>query len=81
MSNDKSEIRERSVAAFERAIKIVGSQVEMANQLNIAPELVNRWLKHSQYGVSPRSVIPIEVVTKGKVTRFDLRCDLYNIDE
>ena len=80
-ADDRQIIRERSVVAFQKAIKIVGSQVEMARQLNIAPELVNRWLKHSQYGVSPRAVIPIEIITKGKVSRFDLRCDLYKFEE
>jgi len=77
----KKTIRDRSVNAFQHAIKIVGSQVAMARKLNIAPELVNRWLKHSQYGVSPRYVIPIEIITKGKVSRCDLRCDLYKIEK
>lgn len=74
-------IRDRSVNAFQHAIYIVGSQVAMAHKLNIAPELVNRWLKHSKYGVSPRYVIPIEIITKGKVSRFDLRSDLYQPDK
>ena len=80
-SDERKIVRERSVKAFEKAIKIAGSQVEMARQLNIAPELVNRWLKHSQYGVSPRAVIPIEIITKGKVSRFDLICDLYKLEK
>lgn len=73
-------IRARSVDAFQKAIHILGSQVEMARQLGIAPELVNRWLKHSKFGVSPRYVIPIEIITKGKVSRFDLRSDLYQLE-
>ena len=81
VADERKMVRQRSVTAFEKAIKITGSQVEMARQLNIAPELVNRWLKHSQYGVSPRYVIPIEIITKGKVSRFDLRCDLYKLEK
>lgn len=80
-SSERQVVRERSVKALQKAIKIVGSQVEIARQLNVAPELVNRWLKHSQYGVAPRSVIAIEVITRGKVSRFDLRCDLYKIEK
>ena len=77
----KTTIRDRSVNAFQHAIKIIGSQVAMARELNIAPELVNRWLKHSKYGVSPRYVIPIEILTKGKVSRCDLRSDLYEFEK
>lgn len=74
-------VRERSVQAFKKAIDIVGSQAEMARLLEIAPELLNRWLKHSKYGVSPRYVLPIELITKGRISRYDLRCDLYKIDD
>ena len=68
-SESQKTIRDRSVHAFQRAIKIIGSQVAMAKKLEIAPELVNRWLKHSKYGVSPRYVIPIEMLTNGRVSR------------
>jgi len=64
---------------FERAIKIVGSQSEMARRLNCKPGHVWFWLNRAKT-IPAEIVISVEKMTHGIVTRHDLRPDIYPDD-
>lgn len=65
-----------NASPLERAIEIVGSQAELAKALGVKPQHVWNWL-HRDNKVPAEQVLPIEKATDGKVTRHDLRPDLY----
>ncbi len=55
------------------------TQSELARRIDKSPGLVWQWLNgHRQ--VAAEQVLPIERATEGKVTRHDLRPDLYPRD-
>lgn len=59
------------------AIEICGGQRKLANKLNVTQQAVSKWL----HNVVPAShVVSIEKATERKVTRYDLRPDLYPPD-
>lgn len=61
-------------AALQRAIKIVGDQTALAKSLGVSPQAVCQWDQ-----VPPRRVLKIEELCQGKITRHDLRPDIYGI--
>lgn len=66
--------------ALERAITFAGSQAALAKSLGVKPQYVWNWLNRDGK-VPAEQVIPIEVATEGKVTRHELRPDLYPEDQ
>lgn len=59
-------------SALQKAITICGGQAELARALNIRRQAVHKWRK------CPAShAIPLEIATGKKVTRQQLRPDLY----
>ena len=62
--------------AIERAIQIVGTLTAFARQVGVSPQVVTHWRKR---GIPAERVIEIERVTAGKVSRHELRPDLYPI--
>jgi DNA-binding transcriptional regulator YdaS (Cro superfamily) len=61
---------------LEKAIDAVGSQAELAKALGVKPQHVWNWL-HRDDKVPAEQVLPIENATGGKVSRHELRPDLY----
>lgn len=61
---------------LERAIDFVGSQAALAKALKVKPQHVWNWLNRDSR-VPAEQVLPIEAATEGKVTRHELRPDLY----
>jgi DNA-binding transcriptional regulator YdaS (Cro superfamily) len=61
---------------LKRAVKVVGSQAALAKALGVKPQHVWNWLNRDQR-VPAEQVLPIEAATEGKVTRHELRPDLY----
>lgn len=59
---------------FKKACDIVGSQNKMAQKLGVSRQAVYAWLAGK---VPVRRVIAIERLTGGKVTRNQLRPDIY----
>lgn len=57
---------------LQRAAEAVGSQQRLAEVLGITPQAVSQWDR-----VPAERVIAIERATGGKVTRHELRPDLY----
>jgi DNA-binding transcriptional regulator YdaS (Cro superfamily) len=56
------------------------SQAELARRLSVSPGLVWQWL-NGHRRIAAEQVLPIERATDGKVTRHDLRPDLYPRDQ
>ena len=65
-----------SPSSLERAVALVGSQSALARALGKQPGHVWWWLRRS--GRAPAEyVIAIESATNGRVTRHELRPDIY----
>lgn len=69
-----------SQSALEKAVEIVGSQAELARRIDKKQAHVWNWLNRDKE-VPAEAVIPIERATEGKVTRHELRPDLYPAEE
>lgn len=64
------------IKGLEKAVEIAGSQAELARRLGKKQAHVWNWL-HRDKRVPADMVIPIELATEGRVTRHELRSDLY----
>lgn len=65
-----------SQIALERAIQSVGSQAELARRIGKTQAHIWNWLNRDKQ-VPAEAVIPIESATEGKVSRHDLRPDIF----
>lgn len=61
---------------LQRAVQVAGSQAALAKKLGVTPQHVWNWLNRDEK-VPAEQAIPIETATEGKVSRHDLRPDLY----
>lgn len=61
--------------ALERAIATAPSLSEFALRLGVSPQVVAMWKKRDR--VPAERVLDVERVTEGKVTRSELRPDIY----
>lgn len=59
-----------------KAVDVAGGQSALAKAINVAPPVVWQWLKGLR-PVPAHHCIPIEDATGGKVTRYDLRPDVF----
>jgi DNA-binding transcriptional regulator YdaS (Cro superfamily) len=66
-----------STEALQRAVDVAGGQKALADRIGTTQSMVWYWLFKSKRGVSGEYVIPIERATDGKVSRHELRPDLY----
>lgn len=71
---------ETGIPALHRAKDILGGQSAIARAVGVKQPSVHRIL-HEGKSVPAKWCIPIERATRGKVTRHELRPDLYPIDE
>lgn len=62
---------------LERAIDEAGGQSALAAKIGRAQGHVHYWLKHSKAGVPPQAAIDIENALDKKVTRHELRPDIF----
>lgn len=69
-----------TIKALLKAIDIVGGQAALARFCGVSQPSVNKWLHKSRY-VPAERVLDIERATKGKVTRYQLRPDIYPPEE
>ena len=58
------------------AVSVVGSQAALATILDVPAALVWQWV-NDRRPVAARHCIPIEAATGGRVTRYDLRPDVF----
>lgn len=73
----REEVRERSLAALEQAINIIGNANRLGKALGISSVIIGQWKMSGKYGVNAKYVLSIETLTNREVKRYDLRCDLY----
>ena len=57
------------------ACDLLHGQAALAREIGVSPQAVGKWVKAKQ--PPPKRVIAIERATRGRVTRYDLRPDLY----
>jgi len=62
------------MSAIKKAIRAAGGLSLLAAKLDVTPQVVVNWRKR---GIPAERVLDIERATEGKVTRFQLRPDLY----
>lgn len=62
---------------LEKVTKLLGSQKMIAKVLGISQQAVSDWRSNAIPG---RHVIALEKATGGKITRYELRPDLYPRD-
>lgn len=63
------------MSAIEKAVSLVGGQVAMAAKCGVRYQAVQKWVRSGK--VPAERVLTIERATDGKVSRHDLRPDLY----
>lgn len=61
-----------------KAIEIVGGQTRLAEFCHVSQPTVFGWIKYGR--VPAQRVIQIEKIVEGKVTRHELRPDLYPLE-
>lgn len=66
--SDKSDMAK----ALDRALKIIGGTTKAARAVGCKPQAVDQWEI-----VPPGRVLAIEAATDGKVSRYELRPDIY----
>ena len=69
---------EAKMNPIERAAEAVGGQSALARALDVTPQAVQSWC--AKGNVPSSRVLAIETATAGKVTRHDLRPDLYPVE-
>ena len=63
---------------FDQVVAFFGSQAQLAQAMQISPQLVHKWKKTGRIPVYPRNwVLAIEAATQGRVTRQQIRPDVY----
>jgi len=65
---------------IKKAINLLGSQTLLAKEVGVSQPAIHKWL-HGSNLVSPRFVLLIEQATEGKVTRYELRPDIYPVEQ
>lgn len=60
--------------ALEKAIEVAGGLSALADLIHTKPQVVLHWRKR---GIPAKRVIAIEQATAGRVSRHELRPDLY----
>lgn len=63
---------------FDKIKKACGSQAELARQLGIGVAAVTHWKRRGR--IPAGRVLAIERITKGQVTRHEMRPDLYPVE-
>lgn len=62
-------------SAAEKAIEIAGGLTAVGNALRVSPQAVYRWRKERRVPVE--HVLALERLVSGRVSRHDLRPDIY----
>ena len=65
-----------SIAALERCIQILGSQYKVADAVGVRQPSVSHQVRHGT-AVPAEWCLALEAATGGRVTRHELRPDLY----
>ena len=63
--------------ALQRAIEAAGGLTRLAERIGVSPQVVSNWRSR---GIPADRVLAVERATNGKVSRSELRPDLYPLD-
>lgn len=63
-------------AEIQRAVEVLGSQQKLAEAANASPQAVSFWVS-GERTISAEYALRVEHATGGKVTRYDLRPDIF----
>lgn len=63
--------------AILRVVAYFGTQRAFSKAVGVSPEAVRKWV-HGEQRITAERALQIETVTKGEVTRYELRPDLFN---
>lgn len=66
----------KSLTALNKAIEIAGGQTALAKSIGVVQQNVWSWV-HRFGKAPPERCIAIEKATNGRVTRYDLRRDVF----
>lgn len=64
------------LGALKQAINLTGSQVKLAKAVGVRQGTVSKWVSRTR-GVPERYVFAVETATGGKITRHELRPDIF----
>jgi DNA-binding transcriptional regulator YdaS (Cro superfamily) len=67
-------MRITSFDPLDRAIEIVGSATALSHGVGVTKQAITQWRRR---GVPPGKVLAVERLTGGKVSRHDLRPDVF----
>lgn len=70
----------KPLVALKKAIELAGGQSALAKICGVKQQHVWNWINRDKK-ISPEHVIPIEKGLDGKITRHDLRPDIYPNEE
>lgn len=62
-------------AAVKKAVMLAGGQTKLAGRFKIAPQSVQQWVATGR--IPAVRVIGVEAATDGRVSRHELRPDIY----
>ena len=60
---------------IDQAAELLGSKSVVARQLGVRPQSVRKWVRYER--ILAEQCIPIEKVTRSRITRYQLRPVLY----
>ena len=60
---------------IQKSIQIVGSMAALARLCGVRNQAVQRWVKFGR--IPAERVLAVEAATQGRVTRYELRPDIY----
>jgi DNA-binding transcriptional regulator YdaS (Cro superfamily) len=66
---------ETNQSPVEKAVALIGGTNATARALGIKPPSVSRWLRNQR--VPAEWCLALEALTKGQVTRYELRPDIF----
>lgn len=61
--------------AIERVCELMGGQTALAKYLDVTPQAISDWVRKGR--VPPARVLSIEKAVNGRVTRHELRPDVF----
>lgn len=64
------------MSEIQRAVDVAGGQQKLAEAAGVSPQAVSFWVTGARL-ISAEYVLKVEQATAGRVTRYDLRPDIF----
>ena len=66
-----------SIEAVKKAISLLGNQAKLAKEISLSQSTISKWT-HGKRLPTGKNARAIEIATGGRVTREELRPDIFN---